>query len=42
MIEPNDLHERLIDIVGRAGAAILEVYATDFEVTDNEGQEGRQ
>lgn len=34
MNESSDLHERLIDIVGRAGDAILEIYATDFEVTD--------
>ena len=34
MTEPTDLHDRLIDIVRRAGDAILEVYATDFEVTD--------
>lgn len=33
MTEHTDLHERLIDIVGRAGDAIIEVYATDFEVT---------
>ena len=34
MTSPTDWHERLIDIVGRAGDAILEVYATEFEVTD--------
>ncbi|MYE25241.1 MAG: hypothetical protein F4Y01_15080 [Gammaproteobacteria bacterium] len=32
--EITDSHERLIDIVQRAGDAILEIYATDFEVTD--------
>ena len=30
----SDLHERLVDIVRRAGDAILEVYATDFDVAD--------
>lgn len=30
----SDLHSRLIDIVERAGDAILEVYATDFDVAD--------
>ena len=34
MTPPTDWHERLIDIVDRAGDAILEVYATEFEVTD--------
>lgn len=29
-----DLHDGLIDIVQRAGDAILEVYATDFDVAD--------
>ncbi len=29
-----ELHEPLINIVGRAGDAILEVYATDFDVAD--------